>query len=241
MTQNNSNYSLIVNSLLSSKELLINHNNELQITECSSFKNSKKLIPLDLINSQAKLSSRPDIQWLLFGMVNFFAAGLFLTLALSQQISFPLVLTATFTILCLLSVYASLKFKNIIYTYQFKESDINLFSLTGNDLNADQINDFVSRLNDEIMTSSNKHESEKSSIDDYANEATSLADKHHSDFLNHQIENYSEHLDYLHKEGIINDLLLERLQQQVHNKVYGISDTLPKADIVPLRLPVTGT
>lgn len=241
MKQSNSNYSLIVNSLLSSKELLINHNNELQITECSSFNHSKKVIPLDLINSQAKLSSRPDIQWLLFGMVNIFAAGLFLTLALSQQISFPLVLTATFTILTFLSVYASLKFKNIIYTYQFKESDINLFSLTSNDLNADQINDFVSRLNDEITTCSEKHVSGEPGNNEFSNEAISAANNHHSELLNHQIQNYSEHLDYLHKEGIINDVLLERLQQQVHNKVYGITNTLPKANVVPLRLPVTGT
>ncbi|KAG1682809.1 hypothetical protein GQR58_010597 [Nymphon striatum] len=42
-----------------------------------------------------------------------------------------------------------------------------------------------------------------------------------NDSLNYPLESYSEHLSFLYDEGIIDDVLLDRLQKIIYNKLYG--------------------
>lgn len=233
MNSNSARYSLFINSLLSNKEILIKDSKDIQITECSVFRNSKTLIPVDLVSAQVKQGSRPNIQWILFGIVNVVAVTLFVTLALTQNIIFPYVLAGTFALLGVLSVFSAYKYKYSTYTFQYDESDINLFTLSSNDLNKDQITEFIKVLTTNIQ--SNKYLK-----DDEVDETV-----HETNKFDTQIETYSEHLSFLYNEGIVDDFLLDKLQKKIRNKVYGsVEDTIniqQDSNIIPFRSTKNGT
>lgn len=224
MNHSTDNYSLFINSLLSSKEILITKNSDIEITECSVFKNTKTTIPVDLIETKAEQSSRPDYQWLLFAVINFFAAIVFSALTFSQHLGFLLSIAATFTLLGALSVHAAFKFKNKVYRYHLKDTKADVLTLTSNDINDSQIREFVDILDQQMIQNRESDIEEK---------------QHDPSFLVNQIDSYSGHLEFLYDEGIIDDVMLDRLRQKVYNKVYGIVDTRPLAKVIPL--PVTGT
>lgn len=227
---NMQDYSLFINSLLSNKEILIKSNDTIQITECSVFKHSKTIIPVDLIDTQAKQGSRLDYQWLLFAMVSFIASSIFIIMAVSQHFAFSFVIGTTFAVLGLLSIFASFKFRNTTYAYRFKGTNINLFTLTENDLNSSQISEFVNMLNPEITDENNSLEN------------TFTDESQTSYLLSDQLNDYYKQLNHLFNEDIIDEILLKRLQQNAHNKVFGVSidvsDDRPLANVIPL--PVNG-
>lgn len=221
-----SNYSLFINTLLSNKELKINSNNTLKITESSVFKNTKTIIPIDLIETQAKKGSRLDYQWIIFGLVSFMAASLFTLLALTQQFTSVLILGAIFTIIGISSVFLAFKFKTVTHTYQYKGTSMTLFTLTENDFNESQIADFVNNLKS----------NENNDIDNSEG------------LLNSQVDEFYGHLDFLYEEKIIDNRLMLKLQQKAHNKVYGdnskhlsedTNNTQTQDNVI--AFPITGT
>lgn len=224
MTSNKQHTTIFINSLLSNKEIRIDQNDEknktLQIHECSAFKNSKTIIPIDLINAKPIIAKRLDTQWLLFGFASLVAATIFLTMSLSQEIFFPLFLTAAFSLSALFSVYAANKFSNTSYTYTCKETNAHLFTLTANDLNSSQISEFVSLLNNMIKPVKTISQ---------AMPALSELSRKTSD-----LQIYYQHLEFLYEEGILDDVLLEKLEQRAYNKVNGIIDPRPLAKVIPL-------
>ncbi len=208
MNKGTSNYSLFINSLLSNKEIKINTNNTLKITESSVFKNTKTIIPIDLIETHAKKGSRLDYQWVIFGLVSFIAASIFTLLALTQQFTAVLILGVIFTVLGIVSIFFAFKFKTITHTYLYKGTSMKLFTLSETDLNTSQITEFVQHLD-----TNNRLDDDNDSFD--------IIDSTHQ--LNNRVNAYYEHLNYLHEEGIIDTRLLERLQLKAYNKVYGVS------------------
>lgn len=239
MTNASSHYTLLINSLLSNKEIKINTNNTLKITESSVFKNAKTIIPIDLIETQAKKGSRLDYQWVIFGLVCFIAASMFTLLALTQQFTSVLILGTIFTVIGCSAIFLAYKFKSITHTYQYKGTGIKLFTLTENDLNESQISEFVTSLNSSNETIDND-------IVDSPSAINSIEDK-----LNTQVEEYYQHLDFLYEAKIIDNRLMLKLQQKAYNKVYGVdsvdvsentkkTSNTQKQDNVIL-FPITGT
>jgi len=239
MSNVTANYSLYINSLLSSKELKIKSNDTLQIVESSVFKNAKTIIPIDLIETHAKKGSQLDYQWIIFGLVSFIAASIFMLLALTQQFTSILILGAIFAILSVSSIFLSFKFRNITHTYQYKGTSMNLFTLTETDLNSKQITEFVENLN----TNDLKTHVEMNHAVDLDNSFNTAEDKQ-----NDRLNVFYESLILLNQEDIISDKLLESLQQKAYNKVYPLSshdypdhsDELHQNDNV-IAFPITGT
>ena len=237
MTQYPHNFSIFLNSLLSSKEIRLDQSNEknktVQITECSIFNNSKMIIPLELINAKPSIGKRLDAQWLLFGLLSLLAAGLFLTMAISQQFTIPYYLSAGFVLSALFSVYAANKQGNTSYTYQCRETRSTLFTLTENDLNSPNISEFVTMLNHLISQSINTEiEAAKLTKNDLnISKLSSVNLKQTND-----LQIYYQYLEFLYEEGIINRGLLEELEQRAYNKVNGIIDPRPLAKVIPLPL-----
>lgn len=232
------NFSIFIDSLLSSKNISIDQHNDnnktVQITECSIFNHSKMVIPLDLISAEPKISKRPDAQWLLFGVLSLLAAGLFFTMAFSQQLTIPYYLSAGFILSSLFSVYAAYKQANTRYSYQCRETHSILFSLTKNDLNSPQIAKFLTLLNAMIVQSQSTQldatYSSQDSMEQISNPST--ANPIHTG----ELHTYYQYLEFLYEKGIINSSLLEELEQRAYNKVYGIMDSRPLAKVIPLPM-----
>ena len=251
MTNASSHYTLLINSLLSNKEIKINTNNTLKITESSVFKNAKTIIPIDLIETQAKKGSRLDYQWVIFGLVCFIAASMFTLLALTQQFTSVLILGTIFTVIGCSAIFLAYKFKSITHTYQYKGTGIKLFTLTENDLNESQISEFVTSLNSSNETIDNDIVDSLSALKSPSAVNKTSAINSIEDKLNTQVEEYYQHLDFLYEAKIIGNRLMLKLQKKAYDKVYGVdsvdvsvntkkTSNTQKQDNVIL-FPITGT
>ncbi len=236
MKQHPENFSIFINSLLCSKEIRIDHDHEniktVQITESSVFGHSKKIVPMDLISPEPSIAKHPNKQWLLFGVLSLFAASLFLIMAISLQFTAPYIFSTGFALSALFSVYAANKHHNKSYTYQCRETGTTLFSLTENDINREQLTEFIGILNHNILKSINN------GIEPINNIQNRLNIAHLSNQHIHQtsdLDIFYQHLGFLYEEGIINEDLLKELELRAYNKVNDIPDTRPLAKVIPLH------
>lgn len=222
-TQNNvQNNALFINTMFSSQEILLDTSGNLRINEISLFKHANKVVPLDLIQPSPEVSHKLDPQWILFALINLLGTVLFTTMANTQQLPYLHIVTGAFGVLSLLSLLAAWKYKSVQYTYRFKDTGISLLTINAGNIEANKIQGFIEQINERLLKNSSK---------------TPLSIQ--SELIDQQMreyQSYNQHAQVLYDEGVLDDVLLARIQQKIDQKIFGETESQPLANVIPLPL-----
>lgn len=214
--------SLYYNSLLSSRLLKIDTNDNLQIVELSPLKNRNEVIPLDLIDAKPRITNKPDSQLMLFGIVSALASALFFISSIYANQPWSMAFAALFLLSSIGAIFTAFKKFTTVYIYQFANTNTPLFTLRESFSENEQIKTFTDTLNERITNLS--EESIEESTDNNSNKSTDKNDDKHSQYANH--------LDFLYNHGVINDVLYKRINRKINEKIFGIDDLEPLGNII---------
>jgi hypothetical protein len=199
-------------SLLSSQEIKIDADNNLQISTFNISKTVKNTIPLDLINPQPKITEHPNIHLLKLAFLSFITSIVFFLL--SSEINYPIgqMISGIFALFCILFIIVSFTKKSVAYTFFYARTTTHLFTLHESQSNNKLVETFVNQLTQQIKGSK---------------DTSTKGDK--------QTE-YTSHLDFLYNHGVINDVFYERINHRIYEKVNDIKPKRLLADVVTLPI-----
>lgn len=205
------------NSLISSQELKIESENNLTISTRSLNKNNSRTIPLDLIETEAQISKKPDTQLILFSMVNFVASIVFYFSSPIINSIIGQIITSVFLVISLLSLAASYKRPTTTYTFFSADSNAHLFSIHEPKSKNKLLATFITHLKQRIIDAK-EIKKEKTVFD----------------FEENNFSEFTEHLDFLYNYGVVNDATYEILANRIDEKVYGTRPETHLADVILL-------
>ncbi len=206
---------LYYNTLLSSQVFKIDSKDNLQIVELSPLKNRNETIPLDLIDSEPKVSNKFDNQLVAFSLISALAACGFLFSAIYTSQLWAIPFSILFLLTSLTTAYASYRKKTTTYSYQFMDTNTRLFSLHESFSANKQVEMFVHALNERINKAHNEQDDLSVESDlQHSEDDGSISDEAKQ-------SQFTKHLDFLYNHGVVNDALYKRIDRKINEKVFG--------------------
>lgn len=199
------------NSLLSSQEIKIDENNNLKVTSLSLSKKLSNTIPLALIDAQPKITQNPDRQLMMFALVNVLSSVIFYLSVTKIHQTLGIVISSLFMLFAILSFVTSYRRSSTTYTFYYKNTSTHLFSLRKSAFNKNKVQVFADQLKQRILEAKVTHSN-----------------------LTDESSKYTKHLDFLYNHGLVNDVVYERTNDKINEKLYGIRAKNQLADIVIL-------
>ena len=199
---------LLSSSLFSTQELRIDDKN-LKITTLS-MKNVSKTIPLDLIDSEAKVSAAPNSQLLIFSFVCAVAGVLFFLSSVGADLYAPKSFASIFMLFSIGALITAFNKKSAIYTFFYENSTSPLFSLRESESSHHLVKTFVDELTQKVAESKRMSEEK---LDD---------------------NEFTDRLDYLYNHDMVTDIAYQRIKNKINEKLHGIKTKEHLAEVIYL-------
>ncbi len=203
---------LLISSLFTTQELKINDNKELEVNKLSVNKASVNNIPLDLIETEPKITTKPSYQLLLLSILVGLSSIAFYFTTVKSTVFPVYIISGVFLLLAITTAVLAFKKRVTTYTFFYENSKTHLLTLHDSGTDTPLIENFIIQLKNAI---GNAKETYSVSINE---------------------GEFTHHLDYLYNHDMVTDIAYQRIKNRINNKVLGVEEEVKLADVIYLSM-----
>jgi len=235
MNTTNPKTMLFTHSWFTSKEYKLDSDtntiSHLSVSEASMNRATSEKFPLDMIEATPQLTNKIDPQLLTAALVCALAAGVFLTLSATANLTTLSIFGGLFVLTTIAAIAIGLRNKVRSYTYFYTGSNTPMFTLTSKQADKDQVEAFVKSLNHSIKRSTADDENIKTVGSTNTSLASQKTPKKEQATNTEEQEYlaYTYHLDFLFVSGLIDDESYLNVGHNISERVFGSKQSTESA------------